>query len=267
MKYHVQSLQLLRQHRRLTYGRAVAIGLLVFSLAFARGNAWATVVPPGPHAFDGSLPGSAFVAFNGTSFVTPAVAPTATFGVSIDAGVLHQDYPLSSFHIGSGFAVTSAYVLDAGGTVNPGDPIFASIGPGSFDVTDSAGTILSGTFTSATFTSTVGATAGSLSASNVNGLVLTPGPAFTFDTSYVSSILALPTGFGISLSSIPGGVAAVASGPPVLPFIPASILPFALSSGSSTVSGVMTVVPEPSTATLLGLGALGAYVLARKRRR
>ena len=153
------------------------------------------------------------------------------------------------------------------GTIAVGDAIFASIGPGSFDITDSGGTILSGSFTSATLTSTVGASAASLSASEINGLVLAPGPAFTFDTSFVSSILASPTGFSISLSSVPGGVSAVASGPPTGQFIPASLLAFGPSSGSAVVSGKIDVVPEPSTIFLAGSGGLFLLGLGWKRLR
>ena len=143
--------------------------------------------------------------------------------------------------------MTSSFVLDPGatGTIAPGEALFSSVGAGAFHISDTFGIVLSGTFTSATFTSAVDATAGSLSSSNINGLVLTPGPAFTFDTSSVTSIAASPTGFSISLSAIPGGVA-VTSPIGLGPFIPVTLSPFDLSSGSTVVSGAMTVVPEPS---------------------
>ncbi len=189
-------------HLRLTnprHARALAIAIFVLSMVFAPGSAWAVIVPPGPHTFDGNLPGNAFVSFDGTSFLTPGVAPTATFGVSIDGGALQQNYPLSSFNITGGFGVTSAYVFDSipNGLVDVGEAIFGSIGPGSFNITNGVGVILSGFFASGTLTSAFGATAGSLSASNINGLVLTPGPAFTFDTSSVISIEPSPTGFSM----------------------------------------------------------------------
>lgn len=250
------------------YGRqvaALAIALAMFSLIFSPTAAWAVVVPPGPHSFDGNLPGNGFVSFDGTSLMTPAVAPTATFGVSIDSGALQQNYPSSSFHILGGFSVTSAFVQDGGGTINPGDNIFGSIGSGSFNFTDTFGTILSGSFTSATFTTSVGATAGSVQTSNISGLVLTPGPAFTFDSSFVSAIALAPTGFSISLSSIPGGIAATAIGAPLGPFIPAAILAFDPSSGSAVVSGKMTVVPEPGSLALLSFGAFALAIPAWRR--
>jgi hypothetical protein len=259
-----------RQPGRAPYSRhaaALVMALVMFSLIFSPAVAWAVIVPAGSYTFDGNLPGNGFVSliFDGinTRLVTPALAPTATFGVAINPGALQQNYPLSSFHITGGFNVTSAFVFDAGGTISVGDPIFASIGSGSFDFTDTFGTILSGSFTSATFTTAQGATAGSLSTSDINGLVLTPGPAFTFDTSFVSSIALAPTGFSISLSSIPGGV--TASGPPAGLFIPATILPFSPSSGSAVVSGAMTVVPEPGTLALLSFGALALATPAYRR--
>ena len=125
MKHYVDSLQLERQLRftqnrsgqlaRVAHNRhalASAIAIFVFSIIFAPGSASAVIVPAGTHTFDGNLPGNGFVSFDGTKFVTPLVAPTATFGVSIDSGALHQDYPLSSFHIDSGFSVASAFVFD-----------------------------------------------------------------------------------------------------------------------------------------------------------
>jgi hypothetical protein len=263
-----------RQPGRAPYSRhaaALAMALVMFSLIFSPAVAWAVIVPAGSYTFDGNLPGNAFVSFTGTSFVTPAVPPTATFGVTINPGSLHQDYPLSSFHIDSGFTISSAFVLDPTltNTIAPGDALFATIGGpiSSFHITDGAGTILSGTFTSATFTSAESATAGSLSASNINGLVLAPGPAFTFDMSFVSSILASPTGFSISLSSIPGasGVSALATGPQVGVFIPVSIATFGLSSGSAVVSGTINVVPEPGTLALLSFGALALATPAYRR--
>ena len=246
---------------------ALAIATVVFLLLLAPGTARAVIVPAGPHTFDANLPGNGFVSFDGTKFITPA-SPPKTLGVSIDGGALFQPYPLSSLTITSGFAVTSLYVVDPGGIIAPGDPIFGLVGPGTFSISDGLGVIMTGSFASGTWTSAVGATAGSLSASDINGLVLTPGPAFTFDTSYVSSIAPLPTGFSISLSSIPLGVAAVPAGPPIATFIPATLLPFGPSTGSTVVSGVMTVVPEPSTLTLGALGLIGTMAIAiRKRRR
>ena len=219
-------------------------------------------MPPGPHSFDANLSGIAFVGFDGTSFVTPTLAPTSTFGVSINGGALLQDYPLSSFQIDSGFAVTSSFVSDptTTGTIAAGADIATFIGPGTFHINNTLGTILSGSFASATFASAVGATAGSLSSSNITGLVLTPGPAFTFDTSLVSSIAASPTGFSFALSSIPGGVA-VTSPVGLGPNIPVTLSPFALSNGSTVVSGTITV-PEPSSlclAVLAGLVLSGRY--------
>ncbi len=251
---------------RFQHLRGAAVALLALGILFASSSAWAVVVPAGPHTFDGSLPGNAFVGFDGTEFVTPASAPTNTFGVSIDSGALHQDYALSAFHIDSGFLVTSSFVFDpsATGTVTPGEAIFSSIGSGAFHISDTFGIILSGSFTNATFTSAVAATAGSLSSSNISGLVLTPGPAFKFDTSSVSSIAASPTGFSISLSSIPGGVA-VTSPIGLGPFIPVTLSPFVLSNGSTVVSGTMTVVPEPSAIVLVGFGALALAVPAYRR--
>jgi hypothetical protein len=283
MKYYVDSLKL-KWPRRFTkilsghppgkaahhrHAGTLAIALFAVSMVFAPGTAWAVIVPAGQHTFDGNLPGNLFVSFDGTKFATPLVAPTATFGVSIDSGALHQDYPVSSFNIETGFVIGSVFVFDPtlSGVILPGDPIFASMGPGKFDITDGAGKILTGQFTSATLTSTVGASAASLSASNINGLVLTHGPAFTFDTSSVSSILASPTGFSISLSSIPGGVTAVQNGPEIGQFIPALLSAFAPSSGSAVVSGKFNVVPEPSTIFLAGSGCLMLLGLGWKRLR
>jgi hypothetical protein len=249
---------------------ALAIATVVFLLLVAPGTARAVIVPAGSHTFDANLPGNAFVAFDGTKFSTPALPPTSTLGVSIDGGLLFQGYPSTSVTIISGFSVTSVYVMDPtlSGSIAPGDAVFGSIGPGAFSISDGVGVILTGSFTSATLTSAVGATAGSLTASTINGLVLTPGPAFTFDTTFVSAIAPSPAGFSISLSSIPLGVSAVPAGPPIGPFIPASLLPMAPSSGSTVVSGVMTVVPEPSTLTLGALGLIGTMAIAiRKRRR
>src|SRR5580698_6343916 len=90
------------------------VALFALGILFVGNSALAVVVPVGPHTFDGNLPGNAFVSFDGTKFVTPAAAPTNTFGVSIDSGALHQDYPLSAFHIDSGFLVTSSFVFDPG---------------------------------------------------------------------------------------------------------------------------------------------------------
>jgi len=254
----------LSQATRFQHLRGAAVALFALGIVFANSSALAVVVPAGPHTFDGNLPGIAFVSFDGTEFVTPALAPTNTFGVSIGPGALLQDYPLSAFHIDSGFHVTSSFVFDAGGTVLPGDAIFSSIGPGAFHISDTFGIILSGVFANATFTSAEGATAGSLSSSNINGLVLTPGPAFKFDTSFVSSIAASPTGFSISLSSIPGGVDVTPhSGPG--PFIPVTLLPFVPSSGSAVVSGAMTVVPEPSAIVLMGFGTMALAICAYRR--
>jgi hypothetical protein len=244
--------------------RGAAVALLALGILFASSSARAVVVPPGPHTFDGSLPGNAFVSFDGTKFVTPALAPTNTLGVSIDSGALHQNYPLSEFHIDSGFLVTSSFVFDLGGTIASGDAIFSSVGSGAFHIDDAFGIILSGSFSNGTFTSAVGATAGSLSSSNINGLVLTPGPAFTFDTSSVSSIAASPTGFSISLSSIPGGVAVTSPTGPG-PFIPVTLSPFVLSNGSTVVSGTMTVVPEPSAIILMGFGTMSLALRAYRR--
>lgn len=248
-----------------------AIAIFAFSLIFSPASLWAVVVPAGSYSFNGNLPGNAFVSFTGTAFTTPSVTPTSTFGVTLNPGSLVQNYPLSSFHIDSGFGITSAYILDPSltNTIAPGDALFATIGGGTstFHISDAAGIILSGSFTSATFTAAEGATAGSLSASTINGLVLTPGPAFTFDTSFVSAIAA-PTGFSISLSSIPsaGGLAATSTGAQVGAFIPVSIAAFGLSSGSTVVSGQVTVVPEPSTIILAGFGALILLGASWKRR-
>ena len=234
-------------------------------------RAWAVIVPAGPYSFDGNLPGNGFVSFSGSSFSTNAVSST-NFGVMINPGSLLQNYSGSNFFIDSGFALSSAYVLDvnANSSVDPGEPIFATIGgpTSTFHISDGAGIILSGSFTSATFTSAEGASAGSLSASTINGLVLTPGPAFTFDTSFVSSILSTPTGFTLSLSSIPGagGVAATATGPELGSFIPVSIATFGGSTGSVDVSGKVAVVPEPATVVLAALGVSALLGVGWKRR-
>ena len=236
--------------------RFAVIALVAIAVLSSASSAFAVIVPAGPHTFDANLTGTAFVGFSAGSFLTPVVPPTNTFGVSIDAGAFLQNYPVSSFHIDSGFAVTSSFVFDP--TVTPivtGESVFSSIGPGTFHISDLAGTILTGTFSSASFTSAVGATAGSLSSSNINGLVLTPGPAFTFDTSSVSAIAPTPTGFSISLSAIPGGVSVAPLGP-LATFTPVTLLPFALSSGSTVVSGAITVVPEPSAFCLAALAGL-----------
>lgn len=256
----------LSQPTRVRYLPGAAVALLALGVLLASSNAWAVIVPAGSHTFDGNLPGTAFVSFDGTEFITPGSAPTNTFGVSIDAGALHQDYPSSSFVIDSGFHVTSSFVLDPSmtGTVAPGEAIFSSVGSGAFHISDSFGIILSGSFTNATFASSVAATAGSLNSSNANGLVLTPGPAFTFDTSFVSSIAAIPTGFTLSLSSIPGGVA-VTSPIGVGLFIPVTLSSFDFSNGSSGVSGEITVVPEPSAIALMGFGAMTLAVGAYRR--
>ncbi len=247
--------------------RSAVVALLVIATLSSASSAFAVIVPAGPHTFDSNLTGTAFVGYTGSSFVTPIVAPTNTFGVSIDAGAFLQNYPLSSFHIDGGFAVISSFVFDP--TLTPivaGESVFSSIGPGTFHISDPAGTILSGTFSSASFTSAVSSTAGSLSSSNINGLVLTPGPAFTFDTTSVTSIALTPTGFSISLSAIPGGVAVAPAGP-LATFTPVTLLPFALSSGSTVVSGTITVVPEPSTFCLAGLAVLMLAARGWKRRR
>jgi hypothetical protein len=242
--------------------RCAVIALLMIAALSSASSAFAVIVPAGPHTFDANLSGSAFVGFTGGSFVTPVVAPTNTFGVSIDAGAFLQNYPLSSFHIDGGFAVVSSFVFDPTATpIVAGDAVFSSIGPGTFHISDPAGTILSGTFSSATFSSAVGANAGSLSSSNINGLVLTPGPAFTFSTTSVTAIAPIPTGFSISLSAIPGGLSVAPLGPPAA-FIPVTLLPFAFSSGSTVISGAITVVPEPSTFCLAGLAVL---MLAARR--
>lgn len=248
-------------------GLAVALALLMVFPIIAASSAWAVNVPAGSYSFDGNLPGSAFVSFDGTNFTTPGALPTSTFGVLIDGGPLQQNYPSTSFQItGTGFPITSAYVFDpALDGVTVGDAIFGSIGAGSFEISDPFGIIISGVFTSATLTSTVGATAGSLTASNINGLVLTEGPAFTFDDSFVDSIDASPTGFSISLSSIPVAIGAV--GPPGGLFILVTLSPFGLSTGSTVVSGKVNVVPEPSTFALLGFGLLALATPAMRRLR
>ncbi len=252
-------------------GHARTIAILIALVLCGTGSARAVIVPVGPHTFDANLPGNGFVSFDGTSLLTPVTPPTATFGVSIDSGALHQDYAITSFNIESGFKIASVFVLDVPmtGVIAVGDPIFGSLGPGTFNFMDGAGKIVTGTFTSGTVTSTVGASAASLSVSDINGLVLTPGPAFTFDTSSVTSILGSPTGFSISLSSIPGagGVMATASGAPVGQFIPATLAAFGPSSGSAVVSGKMNVVPEPSAFLLAGTGALLVLHRGWKRRR
>jgi len=239
--------------------------VLAIALLWPANSVWAVIIPPGPHTFDSNLTGNAFVDFQGGAFTTPLIAPVSTFGVTVDGNpLLHQDYPLSSFHIDSGFVVTSSFVFDTGPVgVSVGDAVFSSISGGAFHISDNVGIILSGTFTSATFTTAVGATAGSLSSSNINNLLLTPGPRFTFDNTSVSAINA-PTGFSISLSAIPFGVSVGAPGPPGL-FIPVTLLPFALSTGSTVVSGAITVVPEPSAFCLAGLA--GVMLAARSWRR
>jgi hypothetical protein len=270
MKYYLNSSRIRNLPLSLSiHARTIAI-LIAFMLC-TTGSASAVIVPVGPHTFDANLPGNGFVSFDGTSLLTPVSPPTATLGVSIDSGALHQDYAITSFNIESGFKIASVFVFDVPmtGVIAIGDPIFGSIGPGMFNFMDGAGKIVTGAFTSGTLTSTVGASVASLSVSDINGLVLTPGPAFTFDTSSVTSILGSPTGFSISLSSIPGagGVTATASGAPIGQFIPATLAAFGPSSGSAVVSGKMNVVPEPSTILLAGTGALLVLHRGWKRRR
>lgn len=249
--------------------RLAALSLLALTVLSAHNSAWAVIVPPGPHKFDTNLPGISFVGYDGANFFTPVVAPKSTMGVSIDLGALNHSYPNSEFHIDSGFKVLSSFLFDpsATGTIAAGEALFVSVGAGSFHINDAIGTILSGTFTSATFTSAFTSTAGSLSSSNINGLVLTPGPAFKFDGgTFVSAIAPSPTGFSISLSSIPGGVSVVGPTGPGLSFIPVTLSPFALSVGSTVVSGNMTVVPEPSTFALAAVAGVGMIYWRRRRR-
>jgi hypothetical protein len=255
------------QTTKIASSRPLALALLIGLCAIvAPRSAVAIIVGPGPHNFDGNLPGQAFVEYNGTSFTTPAVLPTAVFGVIVDGGITPQLYPGTSFSITGGFTIIDAFAFDSDANgVDFGDPLFGTIGPGTFEFNNGVGLIVGGSFLTATLNSTVGSTAGSLSASDINGLVLTPGPAFTFDTSFVSSIDLIPTGFGISLSSIPIGVAAAAAGPAVGPFIPVTLASFGLSTGSAVVSGRINVVPEPSSMALLGLGILALATPAYRR--
>ena len=257
-------------------GCALVIAMLACLLLCAPQSAWAVIVGPGSHTFDGNLPANGIVNFNGLTFTTPA-APSANFGVAIDGGPLTQNYSPSSFNITGGFVLVDAFVFDATGNgITTGDSIFASVpAGGTFTFTD-PGIILSGSFASAAFSSAVGSSAASLSASDVNTLVLTPGPAFVFDTSFVSSIDPSPTGFSISLSSITGGVTIGSSGAAIplggtAQLFPVTLLAGGSSTGSAVVSGRMNVVPEPSTITLMSLGvavlATPAYLRWRRKTR
>ena len=235
-------------------------------------HASATPVPVGTYAFDAVLPGNQFVGFNGTNFNTTGSSFTATLGVTIDGGTYYQPYGGAYLTITSGFGVTTpAYVLDAASDgFTMGDPVFASLGSGTFRIDDSAGLILQGSFTTASFSSAYGASAGSLSASDATGLTLIAGPEFKFDSTTVGSILPTPTGFSISLSSIPGGVFTTSAGSPIpLPsgqLLPVTINAFSsLATGSADVSGKINVVPEPGTAALLVAGGLVLAVPAFRR--
>jgi hypothetical protein len=231
----------------------------------ATDNAQALPIPAGNYPFDAVLPGNQFVGFNGTSFNTTGSTATATLGVSIDNGTYSQSYSTVSLTITSGFNVTSAFVFDSNNNgVGPGDPVFASLGSGSFSLDDLLGNILTGSFTTASFSSALGASAGSLSASDATGLTLIKGPQFQ----NVSGIDPTPTGFSISLSSIPGGVFTTPNGANIGQFFPVTINAFSnLATGSADVSGRINVVPEPGTAVLLLTGGLGVGLPALLRRR
>jgi hypothetical protein len=211
--------------------------------------------------------------FNGTQFISPS--PVDTLRVTLN-GTQEQDFPGTTFQINSGFAVTpgSTYVTDvnADGKIDNGDIVNGLIGNGSFKFSDGAGVVFSGTFTKGTFTGTIGSNSLDTLTTDLNGLVLTPGPAFTFaGGSSVSQILA-PEGFSISLVTIPSpGVQATATGPELFfTFIPATLNAFGISNGSVDASGtiVVSVSPEPSSiVALCGLGAMGMFLFARRRRK
>jgi hypothetical protein len=234
-------------------------------------------IPPGTYSFTSAFsdvhpPVVGIASFNGTQFVSPS--PTDTLQVTLD-GTLEQDYPNATFQITSptGFTVlpNSTYVEDPSGTIHRGDTIFGSLGSGSFKFSDVAGVIFSGTFTQADFTSTIGSNSLVLQTNDVDGLVLTPGPAFTFSGGTDVSAILAPEGFSLSLVSIPSpGVQATKTGSVIGGlFIPASMNPFGVSNGSVDASGTIIVsgdVPEPTSLTSLGGLALAALLIASRRR-
>ena len=76
-----------------------------------------------------------------------------------------------------------------------------------------------------------------------------------------------PTGFSISLSFITSGITPTASGPAFGQFIPVTLFAGGNSTGAAVVSGVMNVVPEPSSVALLGFGLLALATPAYRRLR
>lgn len=233
----------------------------------------ADIVPPGVYPYDSSYadinaPVVGIAGFNGANFFTPGVGvPIDTLSVSLSLGLFSQQYPNTVFSIDSGFAEVSTIVADTNGstTIDFGDSVFTTIGSGAFSFRQAGILVLGGTFTGGTFTAQIGGASGATISSDTGGLDLFPGPAFDFDNgTYVSQILD-PEGFAINLTSIPApGVQAA----PLFGFggfFVADLLPFGLSNGSVTTSGVAIVVPEPSGCVLL-LGML-PMIAWRVRRR
>jgi hypothetical protein len=257
--------------------RAVVIaGLMVAVAVLAIATpASADPVPIGTFEYESSFadihtPISGMAGFDGTSFFTPGP------GTPIDLLELHVHpgievvYPGVVFSIDSGFVALSTLVVDsnASGAADFGDDVFTSLSGGSFSFTQAGDLLLGGTFDSATFTAKWGGRSGGLITSDPGGLDLFPGPAFVFENgTHVESIMD-PEGFSLGLSSIPLPGVTTSAGVMLTPTIfLADLSPFAISNGSVTTSGEMTVIPEPSTMVTALLGVAGlALGVWRKRR-
>lgn len=249
----------------------IIIAALVSLLALAS-MSFAVDVPNGTWSGTIDLPGTSFVSgalsFDGSNFATPGSPPTTTAEATM-AAFAPQAYANAHFEILSGFSSLSTTVFDddISGTISLNDYFVATIGSGSFRIITDGQVLVTGSFTSASLEGEIGATTGTLSSQNTNGLSLTSGPGFDFDNTQVQSIVAQQ--LNAAISSVPGGGFGASGGSlsagPGSVFTGASLSAFGLSDMDMNINGDFEVVPEPTTLALLGMGTL-AMIRRRSRK-